>query len=126
VGHVDEDVKKPADLKVQQNNTDGQKSVFEQLRGAWWMCPDVPLGTKMLEDDNNSVPVVALIPMSTPGTGMPNNSSTSLPLFVQRLVAELAMDGADRGDRARDSVYGEVVDPLLTQGDGIKHVALLN
>lgn len=51
---------------------------------------------------------------------------TTLEFYRKRFVAELARDGADRygGERARARVYGEVVDPLLTQGADIKHVTL--
>lgn len=37
---------------------------------------------------------------------------------VQRLVHEFVQDGADRGDRARNAVYGEIMDPLLSIVDG--------
>jgi hypothetical protein len=182
LAHVNIDVRKPADLKKEPNDPDGGKSVFEQLRGAWWMCPDAAGATAAdTAAENMSVPSEAMIAMGAAGMPADNNSSNILAtlgdtyykfelakLFsgqlkpmrdfirenykfhlkwfeetiraaglprsfvggpamergnevmavyaiVQRLVSELAEDGADRGDRARNRVYGEVVDPLLLE-----------
>lgn len=40
------------------------------------------------------------------------NEIMAIYAIVQRLVHELVQDEADRGDRARDAVYGEITDPL--------------
>lgn len=175
LAHVNIEVKKPADLKVQHNDPDGRKPVLEQLRGAWWMCPDVAVTADMPARDSEIVPTVALIPMGLPGAGMATSSNILATLgdtyhkfklarlysgklqpmrryirenykfhlewfeetiraagfprhfdpalvqgnetmaiyaIVQRLVAELAEDGSDRGDRTRDRVYGETLEQL--------------
>merc|ERR1712232_1425575 len=174
LAHIHIEVKKPADLKVQPNDTDRKKSVFEQLRGAWWMCSDVNFEPDKKAKEYKSSLNVALIPINTIGglppscnvnailgntyhkykvarlfsgslqpmrsfvrenykfhiewfedtiraAGLPqhfdpaciSNELLAIYAIVQRLVHELVEDHADRGDRERDRVYGEVVDPLL-------------
>jgi len=44
----------------------------------------------------------------------PTRETLAVYAVVQRLVCELVEDGTDRGDRARDRVYGEVADPLAS------------
>ena len=177
LAHIDIVVEEPADLKVQRGDPDGKRSIFEQLRGAWWMCSDMKPEAKAPAAESSTLSV-ALIAMDVPGTGMPTSSNivsilgdtyhkysvarlfsgnlqpmrnfirenyrfhvewfeetiraAGLPqhfdpvrvqrneilaiyAVVQRLVHELVQDGSDRGDRARNLVYGEVVDPLTNQ-----------
>ena len=64
--HVNIQIIKPDDLKVQPNDPDGRKSVFEQLRGAWWMCPEVALKSNTSVEDSESIPTVALITLGVP------------------------------------------------------------
>lgn len=162
--HVHINVKKTSDLYVK---SDGQKSVFEQLRGEWWMCPESSLDEKQTTKEKASLPMIPLISMGNPessrilsllgdtyhkyelarlfsgdmatmrgfvkenykfhldwfedtirASGLPSTpkkikQDTNLLVYavVQRLVCELVEHQADRGDRARDSVYGEVIDP---------------
>lgn len=173
LAHVNINLKKLAFLKVQPNDTEGRKSVFEQLRGEWWMCPDAAKA-KTPTGDNEFIPTVALISMDLPNAGVPTSSNilstlsdtyhtfkvaclyssrlqpmrsfirenykfhlewfeemiraAGLPqhfdpklvqsnelmaiyAVVQRLVHEFVEDGSDRGDRARERVYGEITAP---------------
>lgn len=68
-------VKKPTDLKVPPGEADGQKSVFDQLRGAWWMCPDnvKDISASKVVDD----PAVSLelISMGAPSNSVPFSSN---------------------------------------------------
>lgn len=182
LSHVNIRVEDMSDLRVGKDNPDGKQAVFDQFRGAWWMCPgkEHEVGTSPQTGDK-TVPEVAMIPVGVPASsnvlailgdtyhkfdlarfysgdlsamrgfirenykfhvewfedtiraaGFPGhfdrtlteqNNIMAVYAVAQRLVHELVQDGADRGDRARDRVYGEVFDPLLSttaiaDGDG--------
>lgn len=186
LAHVNIEVRKPSDLNIQSNNGD-KKAVFDQLRGAWWMCPDIEVKTMAVKEESGSIPTVALIPMSLPNANLSNSSNiiailgdtyhkfklarlysgklqpmrnfilenykfhpewfeetiraAGFPQYfdsklvednelkaiyavVQRLVVELVQDESDRGDKAREKVYGDIVAPRITDqfksdmGDG--------
>ena len=177
LGHIHIHVKKPSDLRKDIDDTDEKKqTIWEQLRGAWWMCPDV----KQAPTDGDttvklsSAPAVAMIPAGITAAsssnilgvlgdtyhkfkvarlysgnlqsmrhfirenykfhlewfedtirsaGLPghfdrdlveSNEAMAIYAVTQRLVHELVLDEADRGDRARERVYGEVWDPLTS------------
>ncbi|CAB9512758.1 expressed unknown protein [Seminavis robusta] len=170
LSHVGIVVEKPSDLKVLPDDPDGRKTVFEQLRGAWWMCPEMAVASTAPVNADESIPGVALIAMGAPSptssivatmgdtyhkykvarlfsgklqpmrnfikdnykfhlewfedtiraSGLPQHFDPTLVqkdemmaiyAVVQRLVHELVQDGSDRGDRARDRVYGEIIAP---------------
>ena len=58
---------------------------------------------------------------------IPDPSFETLAIYavVQRLVCELVGDGADRGNRARARVYGDVVEPHISEspiGDDVERI----
>mmetsp|Transcript_12355 Transcript_12355/g.27054 ORF Transcript_12355/g.27054 Transcript_12355/m.27054 type:complete len:1420 (-) Transcript_12355:239-4498(-) len=175
LAHVNIQVKKVADLKVERNDPSGKKPVLEQLRGSWWMCPEIVAEKNRSAQGSETIPSVAMIPMNLPNSRIPTASNiiatlgdtyhkfkvarlysgklepmrnfirhnykfhlewfeetihaAGLPQYfdsnvvdknetmavyaiVQRLVDELIQDGADRGDKARDSVYGDIKFPV--------------
>ena len=168
-----------------KNNPDGKKSVWEQLRGEWWMCPDAkPAANASSPVVAEGVPEVAMIPMmesvaapssnilavlgdtyhkfklaglfsgelgamrlcirnnykfhhewfeetilavGLPGsfdrTYVENYESMAIYATTQRLVHELVQNESDRGEEARERVYGEVWDPLALAEDDDKAIA---
>ena len=176
LAHINIHVNKPSELRVAAGSPG---SIWEQLRGEWWMCPNVkPVTSAAAATAEGGVPEVALISMqpSSSSVAAPSSSNIMAVLgdtyhkfqvarlfsgdlgamrtFVranykfhvewfeetilaaglpghfdrglvqhheamaiyavtQRLVHELVQKEADRGDEARDAVYGPVWDPML-------------
>jgi len=175
LAHANIEVKKKSDLNVESNNG-YTKAVFDQLRGAWWMCPDSEVKTAV-KGESESIPSVAMIPMTLPNANVSNSSNIiailgdtyhkfklahlysgniqpmrnfirenykfhpewfeetiraagfphhfdsklvqdnelkAIYAVVQRLVVELVQNESDRGEKAREKVYGEIVAPQVT------------